>query len=174
MAEAPASLATRQERTARELATLQSERARLVQEVAAFEEAAEKLGVEVHDPQAAPIHEFRERRDGLLKKIPELEQEARIKSKEVHAAGRSVEEAKRVVTARHDEVNSQRRLLGDVQKRIEQLHEDPRIGQETINASAIEIEERTRVVREELARAENVCTTADGVLTGESRRSPGK
>ena len=159
-----ASLATRQERTARELATLQSERARIVQEVAAFEEAAEKLGVEVHDPQAAPIHEFRERRDGLLKKIPELEQETRIKSKEVHAAGRSVEEARRVVTARHDEVNSQKRLLGDVQKRIEQLREDPRIGQETINASAIEIEERTRVVREELARAEGVCTTADGVL----------
>ena len=160
-------LATRQEKTARELATLQSERARLVHEFEAFEEASEKIGVEVHDPQAAPIHEFRKRRDGLLKEIAELEQEASIMSKEVHAASRTVEEARRVVTAKRDEVDSQKRLLGDVQKRIEQLREDPRIGQETIDASAIEIEERTRVVREELARAEDVCTTADGVLARE-------
>ena len=135
-----------------------------MKEIAAFEEVAKELGVEAHDPQAAPLHEFRERRDGLLKEIVELEQEASIKGKDVHAAGRSVEEARRVVTARRHEVDSQRRLLGDVQKRIEQLREDPRIGQETIDASAIEIEERARVVREELARAEDACTTADGVL----------
>ena len=159
-----ASLATRQERAARELATLKSERARLVQEIAVFEEEAEKIGVEVHDPQAAPIHEFEERRDGLLNEIAKLEQEASIKGKEVHAADRSVEEARRVVTARHDEVDSQSRLLGDIQERIEQLHADPRIGQETIDASATEIEERTRVVREELVRVEDVRTTADGVL----------
>ena len=163
-----ARLATRQERTARELATLQSARARLVQEIAAFEDAAEKLGVEVHDPQAAPIHELRERRDGLLKEIAELEQEASIKSKEVYAASRSVEEARRAVTGRRDEVDSQRRLLGDVQQRIKQLREDHRVAQDTIDASAIEIDERTQLVREELARAEDVCTTADGALARET------
>ena len=158
------SLATRQERAARELATLKSEHSRLVREIAAFEEDAEKLGVEVHSPQAAPIQEFIERRNGLLKEITELEQEASIKGKKVHAAGRSVEEARSVVTARYDEVGSQRRLLSDIQERIEQLREDPRIGQETIDVSATEIEERTRVVREELARFEGERTTADGIL----------
>ena len=163
------SLATRQEKTARELAAVKSERVRLVQEIEVFEESAEKLGVEVHGPQAAPIHEFKERRDGLLKEITELEQEASIKGNEVHVAGRSVDEAKRVVTARHDEVDSQSRLLGDIQRRIGQLREDPRIGQETIGASATEIEERTQVVRKELAKIEDGRTTADGVLARQKK-----
>ena len=51
-----ARLATRQERTARELATLQPRVPGLCRRLRAFEDAAEKLGVEVHDPQAAPIH----------------------------------------------------------------------------------------------------------------------
>ncbi len=162
-------LATRQERAATKLATLKSERARLVQEIAAFEDAAEKLGVEVHGPPAAPIHEFKERRDGLLKEITELEQQATIKGKEVHAARRSVEEARSVVTVRHDEVDRQNRILDDIQERIDQLREDHRIGQETIDASATEIEERTRVVREELARIEDERTTADGVLARQKK-----
>ena len=94
--------------------------------------------------------ELRERRDGLVKEIAELEQEASIKSKEVYAASRSVEEARRAVTGRRDEVDSQRRLLGDVQQRIKQLREDHRVAQDTIDASAIEIDERTQLVRENL------------------------
>ena len=49
-----ASIATRQERTARELATLKSERARLAQEIATFDEAADKLGVDVHELSGHP------------------------------------------------------------------------------------------------------------------------
>ena len=165
VSESRARLAARQERTIRELATLKSERTRVVQEIEAFEKAAEKLRVEVRDPQTAPIHEFLRRRDGVLKEIEKLEQEVNNKGKEVHAAVRSVEETRRVVAVSHDEMDSQSRFFGDIQKRIKQLREDPRIGQEAIDASVAEIEERTQVVREELAGVEDVCTTADGVLS---------
>ena len=158
-------LATGQERAAGELATLKSERGRLVRDIATFEEKAEKLGAEIRRPQVTPVQEFNEQHDGLLKEIVDLEQEIAIKDKEVLDSDRSVEDARRVVTTRRDELNSQSRLLENIKARIDQLREDPRTGQETIDTSASKLEERWRVVREELARVEDVRAAADGTLT---------
>ena len=164
-----ASILIRQNTAARALEALQSERGRLVQDIAAFEEEADKFGVRTQTLQTAPMHEFEEQRDGLKQQIMELEHEASIKIKEAHAANRSVEEAKLIVTAKHEEVGMQRRLFNETQKNIEQLREDPRIGQENIDLSTTDIEQRTQLISKELKRVEALRTKADGVLAQQKK-----
>ena len=156
--------AARQRSTASKLAILRSDRTRRTQEIATFDERANRFGVDVHDAHPDPTHVFTKRRDGILKVIEKLERTAGDRKREIRAARQSVETAQRLMTDRRNEVIAQRRLLGDVQKRIARFREDSRVGQENIDAPEGEIEEHKRTVREELKSATDVCVTAEKEL----------